>query len=279
MSTFRMVHTEFWEDPKVIEEMTPEDKYFFLYLLTNANTTQIGIYQITKKQMAFDMGYSMETINSLLDRFLNHHQLIMYNEETREVAIKNWGKYNLRRGGKPMLDCVFSELKNVKDRALILYVRDGVENDSIRGLYDTYDDTCHDTSPIRPQYKDKEEDKDKDKRYSRKKVYDHDSIFYKLALFFVEQIKRNNPNFKEPNLNNWSNDIRLMMERDNRTEKQIRYLMEWVQNDSFEMANVMSPVKLRKRFDNLVMKVKQEKEIKSPETKRESQYDHHDYGF
>lgn len=50
MARFRMVHTEFWDDPKVVEEMTPEDKYFFLYLLTNSNTTQIGIYQITKNK-------------------------------------------------------------------------------------------------------------------------------------------------------------------------------------------------------------------------------------
>ena len=65
MAKFRMVHTEFWNDPRVVEEMTPEDKYFFLYLLTNANTTQIGIYQITKKQMAFDTGHSIESINAL----------------------------------------------------------------------------------------------------------------------------------------------------------------------------------------------------------------------
>ena len=44
MAMFRKVHTEFWTDPKVLEEMTPEDKYFMLYLLTNPNTTQIGIY-------------------------------------------------------------------------------------------------------------------------------------------------------------------------------------------------------------------------------------------
>src|SRR5690625_2734379 len=153
MAKFRMVHTEFWNDPTVIEEMTPEDKYFFLYLLTNPNTKQIGIYQITKKQMAFDMGYSMETINSLLDRFVNHHKLIRYNDETRELAIKNWGKYNLRRGGKPMLDCVTSELSDVKDISLIHYVSNGVENSSIKALYDTYSDTCNDTSASSTQYK------------------------------------------------------------------------------------------------------------------------------
>ncbi|PUF85810.1 DNA replication protein DnaD, partial [Bacillus altitudinis] len=95
MAKFRQVYTTFWNDPKVTEEMTPEDRYFYLYLITNPNTTQIGVYSITKKQMAFDLGYSIESINSLMDRFETHHELIVYNNETRELAIKNWAKYNL----------------------------------------------------------------------------------------------------------------------------------------------------------------------------------------
>lgn len=132
MANFRYVYTTFWNDPRVVEEMTAEDKYFFLYLLTNESTTQIGIYQITKKQIAFDMGYSMESAGALLQRFKDHHKLINYNEETREIAIKNWGKYNLNRGGKPILDCVRSELKEVKDTSLIQWVGEGVPNDSVR---------------------------------------------------------------------------------------------------------------------------------------------------
>lgn len=163
MAKFRMVHTEFWNDPKTIEEMTPEDKYFFLYLLTNPNTKQIGIYQITKKQMAFDMGYSMETINSLLDRFLNHHDLVKYNEETREIAIRNWGKYNLNRGGKPMIDCVTSELTEVKDLTLIDYVGENVGNAKLKGLYDTYNDTSTTSPQYKEEEKEEEEYKEEDK--------------------------------------------------------------------------------------------------------------------
>lgn len=182
MAKFRMVHTEFWNDPTVIEEMTPEDKYFFLYLLTNPNTTQIGIYQITKKQMAFDMGYSMETINSLLDRFINHHKLIKYNSETREIAIKNWGKYNLNRGGKPVIDCVTSELKDVKDVTFIEYVGNNVKNNSIKGLYDTYHDTYHDTSTTSGQEEEKEEEEkeEEDKKEDKEKEIKNKQI---RALF------------------------------------------------------------------------------------------------
>ncbi|MCT8978681.1 hypothetical protein N4T77_18995 [Clostridium sp. CX1] len=135
MAQFRYVYTNFWEDPKVSECFTPEDKFCFLYLLTNAHTTQIGVYRITKKLMAFEMGYSIESINSLLDRFENHHKLIKYNSETRELAIKNWGKFNLKNGGKPIEDLVKKEFRFVEDKQLLLYVLDGVKNEKIRKLF------------------------------------------------------------------------------------------------------------------------------------------------
>ncbi|MEH7226365.1 DnaD domain protein [Bacillus sp. JJ1566] len=138
MAKYRMVRTDFWMNPVVSEEMTPEDKYFFLYLLTNPHTTQIGIYRITKKQMAFDMGYSIETVHSLMDRFINHHKMIQYNPNTRELAIKNWGKCNLHKGGKPMMDCIFSELKEVEDPSLIEYVAENIDRQDILSLYESF---------------------------------------------------------------------------------------------------------------------------------------------
>jgi hypothetical protein len=138
MAKFRMVRVDFWRNPVVLEEMTPEDKYYYLYLLTNPNTTQIGIYPITKKQMAFDLGYSIESVHALMDRFIHHHKVIRYNPETRELAIKNWGKYNLQKGGKPIMDCIYSELKEVIDRSLIQYVSESIQKGEICSVYEFF---------------------------------------------------------------------------------------------------------------------------------------------
>ncbi|WP_231507662.1 DnaD domain protein [Bacillus sp. UNC41MFS5] len=138
MAKFRMVRTDFWKNPIVLEEMTPEDKYFYLYLLTNPHTTQIGIYKITKKQMAFELGYSIESVQSLMERFIELHKVIRYNPDTRELAIKNWGNYNLDKGGKPMMDCVFSELKDVEDLSLIQYVSAAISKQEIRSLFESF---------------------------------------------------------------------------------------------------------------------------------------------
>lgn len=181
MSTFRKIYTKFWKDGKVIEELTPEDKFFFIYLLTNPATTQIGIYQITKKQMSFELGYSIETVNSLMDRFENHHKLIKYNLSTREIAIKNWGRYNLDRGGKPMMDCIKKELEMVSDISLIDYISENIKREDIKEVFvnyinkiknlnnDTCNDTHHDTLGTSGQVKVKEEVKDKIKEEDKDK--------------------------------------------------------------------------------------------------------------
>ncbi|PHA64941.1 DnaD domain-containing protein [Bacillus pseudomycoides] len=184
MAVYRPVQVSFWQDAKVIEEMTPEDKLFNLYLLTNPCTTQIGVYQITKKQMAFDLGYSMESINALLDRFENHHKLVKYNPETRELAIINWGKYNLNRGGKPIEDCVRKELDGVTDISLISLVTPKVKNDKIRAIFEDFlavHDTCHDTLTISG-----EKEKEKQQQEERTDVVEVNPIsFYEQNFGFM----------------------------------------------------------------------------------------------
>ena len=192
MAKYRHVRTEFWQDPKVLEEMTPEDRYFYLYLLTNPFTTQIGIYSITKKQMAFDIGYSIESINSLMDRFQNHHRLVVYNSDTREIAIIKWGKYNLNKAGKPMMDCIEKELQEVKDKTLIELVYPHIPNDAIRDSFSRYvNDTYHDTLTSRGQ-KEKEKEKEKEKYILSSKLDDtsskNDVIPYKLIIDLLNKV-------------------------------------------------------------------------------------------
>lgn len=96
-----------------------------------------------------------------------------------------------------------------------------------------------------------------DKKGSPKQVYDETSPPFILAKFFLEQIQKNNPDHREPNLQTWSDDIRKILELDQRDKKEVAQLMKWVQQDEFEMVNVLSPSKLRKRYDQLKMKMGQ----------------------
>ena len=163
MALYRQIFIEFWKDPKVTEEMSPEDRYVLLYLLTNPYTTQIGIYQITKRQMAFDLGYSTEAVGAILTRFEKNLGLIRYNDETREIAIKNWGKYNLKRGGKPIMDCIKGELSKVKDKKLIEYVAISIPNNTIKDEFLRYANVTLDvTSTISGQEEEQEQEQEQE---------------------------------------------------------------------------------------------------------------------
>ena len=122
MGISRLVNTDFWIDETVIDQYTPEDKYFWLYLLTNPQTKQLGVYKLPRKLMAFQMGYSLDTVNVLIDRFQNKYGVIIYSDETQEIAILNYLKYSIIKGGKPVLDCIEKDIGQVKDKTLLGFV-------------------------------------------------------------------------------------------------------------------------------------------------------------
>lgn len=94
------------------------------------------------------------------------------------------------------------------------------------------------------------------------KIYDEESIPFQLSVRLLNNIRGNNPQFKEPNIQKWSDDFRLMMERDNRTKEQIVYLVDWCQQDSFWKSIILSPAKLRGKFDQLVLKIPTSRQVK-----------------
>lgn len=111
---FRKINVSFWQDSFVLEELTPEDKYFYLYLMTNSKTNQLGCFSIPIKVIELETGYCRESILKLLDRFCNVYNKILYCKETNEILILNWGKYNWSKSPK-VLSCILSDLKNVKN--------------------------------------------------------------------------------------------------------------------------------------------------------------------
>jgi hypothetical protein len=119
MAAYRKISVTFWSD-SFVQSLTPEGKYFYLYLMTNTRTTQCGIYEITISQMCFETGYNNATIDKLLTQFQKTGK-IKYSKETNEIALKNWPKYNESESPK-VYACVQKELKSVKNKALIQYL-------------------------------------------------------------------------------------------------------------------------------------------------------------
>ena len=115
MAIFRNVYMTFWTDGKVVDDFTPEDKYFYMYVLTNPHTNLCGCYEISFKQMSDELGYNKETIEKLIDRFHRVHKVLAYNRETKELLVYNWHKYNWTKSPK-LLTALEKEIPKVKCR-------------------------------------------------------------------------------------------------------------------------------------------------------------------
>ena len=117
MAKYRSIQTTFWSDSKVIDDFTPEDRYFYLYLLTNEKSNQLGCYELSIKQICRDTGYNEETVKKLLDRFENELQVINYDFKTKEIFLKNWYKYNWLESENTK-KCVEKEFNLIKSSVL-----------------------------------------------------------------------------------------------------------------------------------------------------------------
>ena len=123
MAIYRNVSLSFWEDNKIVDDFTYKDKYFLLYLLTNPHTNLIGCYEISVKQMSNELGLDKSEVEELLTRMEQVHKVILYAEETKEILIKNWHKYNWTKSEK-LLKKVESLTKYIKSKKLRSYMEE-----------------------------------------------------------------------------------------------------------------------------------------------------------
>lgn len=116
MAKYRQIYIEFWQDGFVLD-LTPEEKYFYLYLMTNSKATQCGIYELPKRIIETETGYNRESVEKFLKRFEEYGK-IKYNDQNREIMVVNWIKYNWINSVK-VLSLVDKELKSIKTEEFI----------------------------------------------------------------------------------------------------------------------------------------------------------------
>ncbi|WP_410983072.1 DnaD domain-containing protein [Bacillus cereus] len=116
MGVYRGVQVNFWQDEFVLD-LTPEERYFYMYLLTCSKTRQCGIYPLSLRLVEMETGYNREMVEKLLQRFVGYGK-ILYDAETKELYVLNWLRYN------PVTNtntekCVLRELKTVKNKEFV----------------------------------------------------------------------------------------------------------------------------------------------------------------
>jgi hypothetical protein len=84
----------------------------------------------------------------------------------------------------------------------------------------------------------------------KKRKYADDDPNKKLALLLLKLIRKNQ-NIKEPDLDKWANTIRLTIESDNHSGKEVQDLMVWATSHDFWSGVILSPSSFRKHFEKM----------------------------
>lgn len=94
MGKNKTINTSIWRDEKIHRYFTAEDKIFWMFLLTNSNTNNLGCYKFDYYYSSDELGYTEDVLKNILKRFVEYHKVILHDTKTNEILIKNYSKYN-----------------------------------------------------------------------------------------------------------------------------------------------------------------------------------------
>lgn len=88
---------------------------------------------------------------------------------------------------------------------------------------------------------------------SRKLTFSDNDM--QLANIMFTKILQLNPTNKKPNLEKWADEFRKILKIDKKPASEVLELLELIFKDSFWCNNILSPNKLRKQYDQLKIKL------------------------
>lgn len=126
MAIYRTLYTKFWEDDKILDEMSMEEKFFYIYLLTNPRVKQCGCYEISFQQIFLQTNISKENAKRIIEKFEKELNLVKYSKSTKEILLLNFHKYNWTPSHL-IKTCIEKELNEIKEPIFIEYIKKKIE--------------------------------------------------------------------------------------------------------------------------------------------------------
>ena len=115
MARYSKIYNSMWSDPE-FEELSTEGKLLYVYLLTCPIGSAAGYFRLPVKQVAIDLDLTKATALELLT---NEQSLWQYDQETNQVFIRNYLKYN-KLGGEKQMSNLNLQVKGLADSPLHL---------------------------------------------------------------------------------------------------------------------------------------------------------------
>lgn len=228
------VDIDFYNNPTIelLQRKDPTISHIFLWILTEAGRENSPAFEINQESLNFILkkvcGVSSNRFN-IKKRLEELSKAFLIEFETISNEVLN----DSESDPKPVLNDFKSPLEHPETRTAVINSINNKRSRSTRTETNT--------------------------SQSKNKFLPDD---FQLADRMFKKIQERNPEHRLPNLESWANEIRLAREQDSRTIDQIWNLFEWAQNDHFWHANILSPSKLRQKWDVLVIQTKRQNVLK-----------------
>ena len=93
---------------------------------------------------------------------------------------------------------------------------------------------------------------------SKNNIFIENSNEMELSRLLFSLMQSNNPKVKQPNFQSWSKQFDYILRIDKRQIEDVTMLIRWCQSNSFWKSNILSPNKLREKYDMLYLKMIEE---------------------
>lgn len=235
---FTMVPNELLRNPNI----SPQCKWFISYLLSHRKGYEIKIPFIMQNQKI-----SKDRIYSLVDEAIESGYLKRkdYLEKGRKRC-----KYFVSK--TPRFKIMFQLPEN----------QDPENQDAKEYQLKEYYKVGDPDSPASSEASVEKHTKEKAAQPPKRKVPAEPAspAAHELCVLFYEKLKEMNPKHKKPNMSQWGKDMDLLLRIDKRSGLEVKLLIDWIFKDPFWKKNILSPRKLREKYDGLWIKAFSDKE-------------------
>jgi hypothetical protein len=230
----KMMNSAIWQDPDMFR--------LWMYCLMKASHKEHSVI-VEKQEVKLQIG------EFVTGRFRLHQEFnsgIPPRKQVKDTTLWSWLKKLEQMGN--------IDIKSYNKYSVVSIVNWSEYQGSLTTEPQQNDNEMTAESQQTDTYKNGKNGKKKDSR--QKQVYDETTIYFKLASMLYEGILKNMPDKKKPNLNQWADDFRKLIEIDGKDPKHIETVIHWTQSNDFWWKNVLSANKLRSQYERLVAEVR-----------------------
>ncbi len=303
----RMLSPEFFTDADIVANFDAFGRLFYQGLWCVAEDS--GCFEINQLSLKMKIfpgdNISLEQLQQYIDKLIELDKVVPYEANGRQYGwLKNFHKHQrLDKPSPPSIPLpdfiLWHGEEEFGDKRHKYYYEvlpighsNANENPCLRQVYDKSCpeekrkeekrkevegkgiDSSSQNAPMSPEPQPTGLDEEKQQQEQPDIKFDESSVQYKLAFYLRGKILANLPSARVPepdpkSLEKWSLEFDRMIRLDARAPTDIRDMIDFSQYDSFWRANILSPRKLREKWETLVLQSQRWKQTGAQEPTRQ----------